>query len=479
MGNLAALQKTTWEFRADTGKVVGNWTRTPEGYLVAQARIARIGIQEYKNLDGSIRREFRSPEEVSDSSSLQTLRKLTLTKEHPPELLTSKNTRQYLIGWSGDSVVYDGGFVTSEIKIIDEQAIQDVLDNLRVELSVGYKTRLDWTPGVWEGARYDCIQRQIRGNHLALTTKARGGESIRLYLPGEIQFKLKSPEEQIVKEDSEHLEKCWQSSTDEWPQSEVRFDDSYKKIGGEPFMDQYSEDDLKEMSRSDLVNLILEMQSEGADEELKEAKDSAAYYEGKALQLQERIDAWGDTPDVSGRTDSRVKEKNIRIQELENKLDSVEAETTSLRRQLDEYRDRNRRLDSDLTAERTAKHTEIKNARENWIKVWLQAAPYLPGVAKSDPDYTMDSIEIMRLAVQNSRPNLNLDALVDGADNPDDAVKTAFSVMISEGKMRQDSNGSAMKHAIYEAKNYASDSNNNVDHAVKVKKLEEAWKVRN
>jgi len=157
-------------------------------------------------------------------------------------------------------------------------------------------------------------------------------------------------------------------SLDSWPVSEIRFDNSYIKIGGDS-VDEYSEDDLKEMSKGDLISLVLEMQSANSKEENDEKKDSftkESYYEGKVLLLQEELDALksADTTDTSGRTDSRVREKNVRIQELENKLDSAESQVASLQRQVEEVRDRSRRLDADLAYEREAKAAAITKSRE-------------------------------------------------------------------------------------------------------------------
>jgi uncharacterized protein len=57
----------------------------------------------------------------------------------------------------------------------DSKAIQLVKDGKR-QLSVGYSCDLSWQDGVTpEGEKYDAIQTNIRGNHLAIVTEARGG----------------------------------------------------------------------------------------------------------------------------------------------------------------------------------------------------------------------------------------------------------------------------------------------------------------
>lgn len=479
-----------WEYRADTG-VCGEWQLTPEGYLIASAKIARIGIQEYKNPDGSVRREYRPKSEVAKTDSLKSLCKLPLTSEHPPTLLNSTNTKDYLIGWSGDSVTYDGGFVVSDVKIIDDEAVKEVLENRRVELSVGYLTKLEWTPGEFNGERYDCIQRNIKGNHLALTVKARGGKELRLYPNG-------------IKADSVVMEEqfCWDCScSSQW--EEMRFDNDTFTVGenqmnededfypsdDEDDIAQFSPDELAELSQDDLIGIILELQSAlySGDDEIEKAMDSAAFYEGQALALRHHLDSVsrndsGTVTQSNGAfTDVRLKEQRLRIQELENHLDALNEQLSGLGDQRLEFQSIVDRLERDLQYERQRRDSDIIASRQEWIDTWNTAYPFLPQVARENPDCTLDSLGIMRLALQNSRPSLNLDSLVENANNPVDAIVTAFSMMVAEGvKDRRNLDGSAMSYLIHQAKNdssYVSPSESVFSD--KVSKLEEAWRVRN
>jgi hypothetical protein len=69
--------------------------------------------------------------------------------------------------------------------VLDGDTIDRIQRRDLAELSVGYYARLDDAPGTTpEGETYDAIQREIRGNHLALLPagQARGGRSVRLLL---------------------------------------------------------------------------------------------------------------------------------------------------------------------------------------------------------------------------------------------------------------------------------------------------------
>jgi len=157
--------------------------RTPEGYLRCDASVARVGILEYPQPDGRVVREYRPPEEAADPKSLATFGGKVVTLEHPPEMLTAENTRQYAVGFTGTEVVYDQGFVRVVVTVTDDEAIEAVLRGETVEVSAGYEVDVDPTPGVTpDGQPYDAIQRNVRCNHLALTRQGRAGPEVRLHL---------------------------------------------------------------------------------------------------------------------------------------------------------------------------------------------------------------------------------------------------------------------------------------------------------
>lgn len=71
----------------------------------------------------------------------------------------------------------DGDNVRCEIIIHDTDALRKC--GLK-ELSLGYSLDTVDEPGRWNGEPYDCIQKNIEINHLALVGEARAGESARL-----------------------------------------------------------------------------------------------------------------------------------------------------------------------------------------------------------------------------------------------------------------------------------------------------------
>jgi hypothetical protein len=169
-------------FRYDVSQI-SDYQITEEGYLKVRARIARTGIQSYTDASGGIRLEYRPEEEVASSEALDSFREKCLTREHPPVLLDASNTKDYAIGFTSADVSYSDGFVESTLTVTDKEAIEEIMRGNVREVSCGYKVDYVDQPGTTpDGQHYDGYQRNIRGNHVAIVKRARGGPNVRLML---------------------------------------------------------------------------------------------------------------------------------------------------------------------------------------------------------------------------------------------------------------------------------------------------------
>lgn len=152
--------------------------KTDEGFLIDSPVVGRIGIQEYRRADGTIRRELRLPEEVFNADSLASFVGKPITVDHPKAgKVTSKDAHRVTVGTMLAAGRQDGETVKTDIVIHSPDTIGD-----RRQLSLGYSARVDETPGVWNGQEYDAIQRDIRINHLSVVKIARAGAIARLNL---------------------------------------------------------------------------------------------------------------------------------------------------------------------------------------------------------------------------------------------------------------------------------------------------------
>lgn len=164
-------------------------TITAEGYMLVPGVLARTGVQEYRahelglEKDGmdpmQVLRLLRPAEEVFQAESLSSFENKPVTIEHPEEDVTAANWKQYAVGEVRD-VQRCGELMSGLILIKDADAIE-AMQAGKVELSNGYTFTLDMTSGQSvDGQPYDAVQRNIRGNHVALVDVARCGSACRI-----------------------------------------------------------------------------------------------------------------------------------------------------------------------------------------------------------------------------------------------------------------------------------------------------------
>lgn len=163
---------------------------TDEGYLEVPGRLARTGVQNYyaseMGLDKSagldpmkIIRLYRPPEEVFDADSMASFEGKPITIEHPDDDVTADNWQKLAKG-EVRGVQADGKYLKAMLCVKSKDAITAIMKG-KVQLSNGYSYQLDMTPGTSpEGHEYDGIQRNIRGNHIALVDAARCGSACRI-----------------------------------------------------------------------------------------------------------------------------------------------------------------------------------------------------------------------------------------------------------------------------------------------------------
>lgn len=160
--------------------------KTPSGGLRLRARIARTGLQSYRQPDGSTRWEYRPAEEVFADESLASFVGAPLTLGHPSAVSPASWARDAvgLVSAQPDrTTLHDGhDWLEVFVDINRADAIAQVERGDLQELSVGYRADFDPTPGEFNGKRYDGIQRRIRANHVALLPRgnARAGREARL-----------------------------------------------------------------------------------------------------------------------------------------------------------------------------------------------------------------------------------------------------------------------------------------------------------
>ena len=163
--------------------------RTKDGFLAVRAKAARSGVYDYSALEvGGLERGFkagdtvkvyRPADEVFAPDSVASFLAKPVTNDHPSVPVTADNWKQHARGVNMGAL-RDGEYLAFDLVLMDSALIADV-DSGKRELSNGYSCELVWGDGVApDGQAYDAIQRNIRGNHIAVVDKGRAGPDCKI-----------------------------------------------------------------------------------------------------------------------------------------------------------------------------------------------------------------------------------------------------------------------------------------------------------
>jgi hypothetical protein len=159
-----------------------------DGFLRARVSIARVGVFPYLYHDGQIRHEAKLPEDLFSEITINTAKGSPVTDGHVPVAeggkVTPVNYNKYVKGSLGDEAIVKEDHIWLNETVYDRELIEDIKSGKKVEVSIGFDTILDSTPGEFRGQKYDARQTNIKINHLAHVEAGRGGESVRVHLDG-------------------------------------------------------------------------------------------------------------------------------------------------------------------------------------------------------------------------------------------------------------------------------------------------------
>jgi hypothetical protein len=150
--------------------------------------ISKVGVFDYLGADISpdftpdqIYKVYRPEEELSKQETLESFRLLPWTDEHAmlgdEEMGMTDPARKGIHGVIGEDVYFEDGYLKGNIKIFSKK-LANLIQDGKKELSIGYRCLYDLTSGVYDGQKYDAIQRDIRGNHLATVAEGRSGHDV-------------------------------------------------------------------------------------------------------------------------------------------------------------------------------------------------------------------------------------------------------------------------------------------------------------
>jgi hypothetical protein len=169
--------------RFDYSPITGKPRRTHQGFLVVPGALTRVGVLEYRRMDGTVVKELRPPEEVFKADSVASLSGAPVTVGHIG--LINPGNADHSVGNVSSPRVAEP-VIAGDLTIQRKDTIDKVERKDLVELSPGYTCRIDKTPGVFNGERYDQIQRDIVYNHVAMGPKGwgRSGPQVSIKMDG-------------------------------------------------------------------------------------------------------------------------------------------------------------------------------------------------------------------------------------------------------------------------------------------------------
>lgn len=124
---------------------------------------------------------YRPEEELADEETINSFKLLPFTDEHAmlgseeEGLMPAEN--KGIEGITGEHVYFDFPYLRSNLKIFSEKA-HDRIESGKREISIGYRCIYEKKNGVYDGQSYDFIQRNLRGNHVALVDEGRSGSDV-------------------------------------------------------------------------------------------------------------------------------------------------------------------------------------------------------------------------------------------------------------------------------------------------------------
>lgn len=130
-------------------------------------------------------RVLRPPEELNSKECIDSFKLIPWVDDHtmlgPNATEVSDSAlpaeQKGVQGVIGENVRFENDTLIANIKMFSDK-LASLVESGKKQLSAGYRCTYEMASGIWRGQAYDAVQRNIRGNHLALVKEGRMGPDV-------------------------------------------------------------------------------------------------------------------------------------------------------------------------------------------------------------------------------------------------------------------------------------------------------------
>lgn len=261
---------------------------------------------------------YRPEAELSDPETIESFKLIPWTNEHA--MLGDEGMpaeKKGIHGVIGEDVYYEDGYLKGNIKVFSDE-LANLIAEGKKELSIGYRCLYDLKPGVYNGEHYDAIQRNIRGNHLALVEEGRSGKDVAV----QDHFKFTFDAKELDMSKDKDLKMGKDEEKEEGKEKEMSLESLAKKV-----------DALAEalgMLKEEHKKLMEKKEEEKSEDEECDPKDFVKKAEGIDEDKDEEAAKKEESKKASEEGDEDLKKDD----EKAKKAEGMDAKITSLKQEI-------------------------------------------------------------------------------------------------------------------------------------------------
>lgn len=479
--------------RFDTG-TVKSVHKSPEGFLIVKGTATRTGVFNYRNPDGTLRRELRHPDDVLHPDSLGSLAGKPLTLEHPPALLTPDNVEQHSVGSVGNKIhVVGDGLIEIVGNVHRRDAIAATENKTKRDLSCGYTCEILREDGVYKSQPYDFRQTNIVYNHLAIVQEGRAGSTCGLHLDSADDVAVQENTiPQITYSTELNSSKSINSRETKRMGTTVNLDgvtyndvpENFAPIAAGAFKELTNLRSRLDSLQSELDSRVAEIEVlEEQNEELENERDRERG-RGDALEIQveEAREQLFERDDTGLKAGSKKKKNGMNVWEQEEPSEEEEMTPEELQEWLKKKK-KHHKTDSASSPDFATLMSEVNAAASTWD----QGEQLIAGFRKDNFDNTLKAPQIQKLILQKLKPKLNLDS------RDEVYIQARFDSLVEQFEeetvdestedsvdMRQDSgrdHTTALAAAVQMARSGGRRSNGDKANAENIKRMSQNWQT--